>query len=126
VFQADLLDVLDEFAVKVPIDFYKLPPGKKTYFIRRLYKAFADNEDEAMNDLLSAGGVKLHFATSGDLTVANTNLPSAVAFPDKKKEFRRLNKRLISANFKLQELNRQFMENELSDSTGFRFEGETC
>jgi hypothetical protein len=227
VFQADLLGVLDEFAIKSPLDFYKLPPGRKTYCIRRLYKAFADNEEDAVGDLLSAGGVKLHFATSGDLTVPNTNLPSAPflkklcfysnrtlitfpferlsnaslsralkgvpakawrnsmkrenspllfghvvsgrngyggyvglaggegysldpaafadflqvisqirpaidagltyllpAFPDKKKEFRRLSKRLISANFKLEELNRQFMESELSNGPGFKFEGD--
>jgi hypothetical protein len=227
VFQADLLVVLDEFAIRSPLDFHKLPPGRKTYFVRRLYKAFVDSEEDAIADLLSAGGVKLHFATSGDLTVANTNVPSAAflkklcfysnrtlitfpferlsrasmsrvmkvvpakawrdsmkrenrpllfghvvsgrngyggyvglaggdgysldpaafedflqvisqtrpaidagltylmpAFPNKKKEFKRLNKRLISANFKLQELNRQFMENELSDSPGFRFEGD--
>ena len=73
-FQADLLQVLKDFAVEAPTDFYKLPPGRRTYFIRRLYKAFIDNEDDA-SDLTSAGGVKLHFATSGDLTARNTSRP---------------------------------------------------
>lgn len=76
-FQADLLEVLDSFGVKTPDDFYKLAPGKRPLFLRRLYKAFIQNQEGAFRDLLSSGGVKFHFATSGDLTSNSPNVPSS-------------------------------------------------
>ncbi len=75
-FQAGLLDLLSVYGVKTPEDFYRLPPGQGTYFIRRLYGIFKANHGEALRDLASAGGVKFHFATSGDLSQSNTNLPT--------------------------------------------------
>ena len=226
-FQADLLRVLSDFRVKSSKDFHTLPPGDKTYFIRRLYRAFIDNESSAFGDLTSAGGLKLHFATSGDLSLPKTNVPSTAflkklcfysnrtlisfpfkeltrveqsramkktptkawrdslkrqnrpilfgnivsgrdgyggwvgvsssrsytldraafddflklvsdvrpavdagltyvlpTFPDKQSDYRRLSKRLVTANFKLEELNRQFMENELSESKGYCYDGK--
>lgn len=75
-FQQEILMLLEEFKVHQTNDFYKLPPGKRTYFISRLYKAFDKNRQEAFQDLSIAGGVNFHFETSGDLTNQETNLPT--------------------------------------------------
>jgi len=75
-FQADLLEVLASFDISTPDDFYRLEPGKKPYFLRRLFVAFTSNQDDALRDLASSGGVNFHFPTSGDLTAANPNIPS--------------------------------------------------
>lgn len=226
-FQADLLHVLNAFEVNAPDDFYRLPPGRRPYFLRRLYKAFVDNYDDAQRDLSSAGGVKFHFKTSGDLRFDGHNVPSQTflkkicfystrtlitfpfkrisstaetrvmkgihaktwrkdimrqnsplifgdlttertpvggmvelgskggysldpaafedflniltslkpavnsgltyllpAFPDQKRDFRRLSTRLTSANFRLSDLSRQFKEEELSSNDYYRFKGD--
>ena len=226
-FQLDLLRVLTDFKIETEEQFYKLPPGQRTYFVRRLYQAFVLNEEDALRDLSTAGGVKFHFMSSGDLSVASTNIPSTAflkklcfysnrtlitfpfkelrgaalsramkglpakewrqsvkrqndplifgkihsvrdalgghisivggkgysldpaafrdflatigqlkpaiaagltyllpAFPEKKREFRRIGKHLTSANFSLPELKRQFNESELIESVSYRFEGD--
>jgi hypothetical protein len=46
------------------------------------------------------------------------------AFPNKKKDFRRISKCLVPANFKLEDLNRQFEEQELTEPNGVRFDGD--
>jgi len=75
-FQADLLTVLSDFHIGKAEDYYRLPPGNRTYFTRRLFKAFVDNQDDVHRDLLSAGGLRVHFTTSGDLSANVTNVPS--------------------------------------------------
>lgn len=75
-FQADLLTVLSDFQISAAEDYYGLPPGDRTYFTRRLFKAFVDNQDDVHRDLLTAGGLRVHFATSGNLSASVTNVPS--------------------------------------------------
>ncbi len=107
-FQDDLLQVLDDFAVGTAAAFYELPASKKAHFIRRLYKAFVDSEEQALSDLSAAGGVKLHFAISGDLASPNSNVPSAAFL---KKLCFYANRTLISFPFKeLTETNPQRVE----------------
>ena len=74
--QSDVLRLFDEFAVASTDDFLKLAPGKKPYFISRLYKAFEKNRQEAFRDLAIIGGVNFHFATSGDLEINSPNIPT--------------------------------------------------
>jgi len=52
-FQNDILRLFDEFEVASTDEFLKLAPGRKTYFISRLYKAFDKNRQEAFRDLAS-------------------------------------------------------------------------
>jgi hypothetical protein len=75
-FQKKLLQLLDNFGVKCVRDYHKLPPGDKPYFIRRLYKVFVSNSQDIVSDLTKSGGVKFHFAASGNLEDPNPNVPS--------------------------------------------------
>src|SRR5947207_5668505 len=75
-FQTELLDVFDTFRVASAGDYHRLPPAERPYFVRRLYKVFAANTEEALSDLNSCGGLKLHFGMAGDLGVTNPNLPN--------------------------------------------------
>ncbi len=75
-FQNEILTLLDEFEVNTTEDFLRLPPGRKTYFISRLYKAFTKSRQEAFREISIIGGVNFHFATSGDLTSNTPNLPT--------------------------------------------------
>ena len=75
-FQSEILELLDTFNVKESGDFYRLPAGQQPYFIRRLYRAFIDNVASTVDEVKAVGGVKFHFRTSGDLSIANTNLPT--------------------------------------------------
>lgn len=76
-FQMELLNVLDDFNVKTADDFYTLPPGERPYFVRRLYRAFVNEEDKIHNDLVTAGGVKFHFQTSGSSNSKSMNVPTS-------------------------------------------------
>jgi hypothetical protein len=46
------------------------------------------------------------------------------AFPDKKADLRRISRKLIRANFTLPELKRQFLEEDLVERSGWRFDGD--
>ena len=75
-FQSDLLDLLDTFRVTGAGDYHRLGPAEKPYFVRRLYRIFADHMDEAVADLSATDGLKLHFGVSGRLTDTNSNVPT--------------------------------------------------
>jgi hypothetical protein len=75
-FQSEILELLDSFDVKAASDFYRLPAGQQPYFVRRLYKAFANNMQSIVSEVRNVGGVKFHFRTTGDLSLPNTNLPT--------------------------------------------------
>ena len=75
-FQRDLLALFDSFHITTATDYHRLPPTEKPAFVRMLYRVFTTDTRLALTDMSHAGGVKFHFATAGDLTASNPNLPN--------------------------------------------------
>src|SRR4051812_11002954 len=78
--QNDLVQILDAFEVYSLLNYDRLPPRDKSYFLQRLSRAFEASEKRVLDDLTRADGVKLHFASSSDPAAKDANMPGDTFF----------------------------------------------